>query len=136
MLQELRDKILGYDKSSNNLFCKYISNIISRTPTDNPVYGYAYNLFLNTVKTAGGIMFGCIFCGFEKNCSCSVKAIYNYDGDRLDSSVWCKFLITHYNDYISSVGCFIDYFYDSRGILHCDWFGFGRALHNNRFFLT
>jgi hypothetical protein len=28
---------------------------------DNPMYGYAYNLFLNTVRTAGGIMFGIAF---------------------------------------------------------------------------
>jgi hypothetical protein len=28
---------------------------------DNPMYGYAYNLFLNTVRTAGGIMFGVAF---------------------------------------------------------------------------
>lgn len=28
---------------------------------DNPLYGYTYNLFLNTVRTAGGIMFGIAF---------------------------------------------------------------------------
>jgi len=28
---------------------------------DNPMYGYTYNLFLNTVRTAGGIMFGVAF---------------------------------------------------------------------------
>jgi hypothetical protein len=28
---------------------------------DNPMYGYVYNLFLNTVRTAGGIMFGFVF---------------------------------------------------------------------------
>ena len=27
----------------------------------NPLYGYTYNLFLNTVRTAGGIMFGIAF---------------------------------------------------------------------------
>jgi hypothetical protein len=31
------------------------------------VYGYAYNLFLNTVKTAGGIMFGFAFFAVSKN---------------------------------------------------------------------
>lgn len=35
--------------------------------SDNPVYGYAYNLFLNTVKTAGGIMFGFAFFAVSKN---------------------------------------------------------------------
>jgi hypothetical protein len=28
---------------------------------DNPMYSYVYNLFLNTVRTAGGIMFGFVF---------------------------------------------------------------------------
>jgi hypothetical protein len=28
---------------------------------DNPIYAYAYNFFLNTVRTAGGIMFGVAF---------------------------------------------------------------------------
>jgi hypothetical protein len=28
---------------------------------DNPLYGFTYNLFLNTVRTAGGIMFGVAF---------------------------------------------------------------------------
>jgi hypothetical protein len=33
---------------------------------DNPMYGYAYNLFLNTVRTAGGIMFGIAFFMLSK----------------------------------------------------------------------
>ena len=28
---------------------------------DNPIYAYTYNFFLNTVRTAGGIMFGVAF---------------------------------------------------------------------------
>jgi hypothetical protein len=33
---------------------------------DNPVYSYTYNLFLNTVRTAGGIMFGLAFFMLSK----------------------------------------------------------------------
>jgi hypothetical protein len=33
---------------------------------DNPVYSYTYNLFLNTVRTAGGIMFGVAFFMLSK----------------------------------------------------------------------
>jgi hypothetical protein len=33
---------------------------------DNPVYSYTYNLFLNTVRTAGGIMFGFAFFAVSK----------------------------------------------------------------------
>lgn len=33
---------------------------------ENPMYGYAYNLFLNTVRTAGGIMFGVAFFVLSK----------------------------------------------------------------------
>lgn len=33
---------------------------------DNPSYGYIYNLFLNTVRTAGGIMFGFAFFVLSK----------------------------------------------------------------------
>ena len=33
---------------------------------DNPLYGYTYNLFLNTVRTAGGIMFGVSFFVLSK----------------------------------------------------------------------
>jgi hypothetical protein len=33
---------------------------------DDPMYGYAYNLFLNTVRTAGGIMFGVAFFMLSK----------------------------------------------------------------------
>jgi hypothetical protein len=37
--------------------------------SDNPVYGYVYNLFLNTVKTAGGIMFGFAFFAISRKIS-------------------------------------------------------------------
>ena len=37
--------------------------------SDNPVYGYVYNLFLNTVKTAGGIMFGFEFFAISRKIS-------------------------------------------------------------------
>jgi hypothetical protein len=37
--------------------------------SDNPVYGYIYNLFLNTVKTAGGIMFGFAFFAISRKIS-------------------------------------------------------------------
>ena len=33
---------------------------------DNPLYGYTYNLFLNTVRTAGGIMFSIAFFVLSK----------------------------------------------------------------------
>jgi hypothetical protein len=37
--------------------------------SDNPVYGYIYNLFLNTVKTAGGILFGFAFFAISRKIS-------------------------------------------------------------------
>ena len=34
---------------------------------DNPMYAYSYNFFLNTVRTAGGIMFGVAFFVLSRN---------------------------------------------------------------------
>jgi hypothetical protein len=34
---------------------------------DNPMYAYSYNFFLNTVRTAGGIMFGIAFVVLSRN---------------------------------------------------------------------
>jgi hypothetical protein len=34
---------------------------------DNPIYAYSYNFFLNTVRTAGGIMFGIAFVLISRN---------------------------------------------------------------------
>jgi hypothetical protein len=34
---------------------------------DNPMYAYCYNFFLNTVRTAGGIMFGIAFVVLSRN---------------------------------------------------------------------
>ena len=49
---------------------------------DNPVYAYSYNFFLNTFKTAGGIMFGVAFFLLSRTIlTCSTKAIHNYGWD-------------------------------------------------------
>ena len=50
-----------------------------------------YNFFLNTVRTAGGIMFGVAFFVLSRTIlHVQLKRIYNYGWVWLHSSVWCK----------------------------------------------
>ena len=104
---------------------------------DNPMYAYTYNFFLNTVRTAGGIMFGVAFFVLSRNIlHTQLKKSIIMTGIGLNSSAWCKCYLTYYNDYLSAMGSYINNIYDNRLIFDNSWIGFCSILHSNRFLIA
>ena len=104
---------------------------------DNPMYAYSYNFFLNTVRTAGGIMFGVAFLVLSRTIlHVQLKRVYHYGGIWLNHPVWCKCFITYNNDSLSTMGRYINHFFDNRLLYFNSWFGFCCILHSNRFFIA
>ena len=104
---------------------------------DVPIYAYSYNFLLNTVKAAGGIMFGIAFFLLSRTIvHAQLKRSIIMGGVRINSFVWCKYFVTRDNGYLSTMGCYLNDFFDYRLVFFIGWFGLCSVLPGNRFFIA